>query len=98
MLQWAIWKHLAPKLVMDPERMQRLAEVLATEFHDEGVRMPLEDDPVETAVCLQAELLTVSAEIGPTAMTHKALRERTRIAAQKLYQRGWRRFVPAPAA
>ena len=90
MIQWVIWKHLAPKLVMDGERMQRLAETLAHEFHQEGVRMPLDDDPVETTLTLALELHTAGEELGPVPIPQKTLRvrERQRKVAHKLYDRG----------
>ena len=87
MIQWVIWKHLAPKLVMDGERMQRLAETLTHEFHQEGVRMPLDDDPVETPLTLALELHTAGEELGPVPIPQKTLRvrERQRKVAHKLY-------------
>ncbi len=95
MLQWAIWKHLGPKLVQDTEHMQRLAEALSVEFYEEGMRMPLNDDHQETVIDLQAELKLVSDQIGPVPIPEKHLRERSRKAAEMLYERGWRKFATA---
>jgi hypothetical protein len=98
MIQWAIWKHLAPKIIMDSERMQRLAEDLAHSFYEDGLRMPLDDDDHETPLALTAELLVVSKELGPVPIPEKHLRERAREMGKRLYGRGWRRFVTAAAA
>lgn len=93
MLQWVFWKHLAPKIVIDPERMQRLAEALAQEFYAEGVRMPIADDPEGIAMELQCELRLVNDQIGPVPIPMKTLRERQRKAAKLLVERGWRKIA-----
>jgi hypothetical protein len=93
MLQWIIWKHVGSKVIMDGERMQRLAETLALEFYTEGCRLPNNDDPLEAVIDLQHELKLVGDEIGPVPIPQKALRERQHLAAKKLFERGWRKYA-----
>lgn len=91
MIQWTIWKHLGPRIIIDGERMQQLAEILAHEFYAEGVRMPLDDDETETAIRLTSELLNIASRLMPT-LPERMQRERARKAAQQLFRNGWRKF------
>lgn len=96
-LQWAIWKHLQYKLVLDGAAMQTLAEDLARDFYNEGVRIALDDDPEDTPLNLSADVFRASKEMGPVAMPDKQLRERIRKLGMILYDLGWRRYAPTAA-
>jgi hypothetical protein len=100
MIQWVIWKHLSPMLIMDGHKFQELSEKLAYAFYDEGVRMPLDDDPETTPVELHHELLHISEEIGPPPVfiPREVVRERTRVFAQRLFKKGWRKFADVAVA
>jgi hypothetical protein len=93
MIQWVIWKYIAPKVIMDPERMQRFAEVLALEFYDEGVRMPSNDDPEDAVIEIQADILRVVKHLPPIPVPQVRIRERTRAMAQSLFHSGWRKYA-----
>jgi hypothetical protein len=98
MIQWVLWKHLSQVLIMDGEKMQRLCEQLSYAFYDDGVRMPLDDDPQTTPHELHTEILSISEEMGPPPLPASVVRERTRVFAQKLFKRGWRKFSDVAAA
>ena len=97
MIQWVIWKHLAPILIMDGEKFQRMAEDLAQHFYDEGVRMPLDDDVNTTPLELQSELLRITDEIGPPLLPQSVVRERVLKIADRRYNGGWRKFSDVAA-
>jgi hypothetical protein len=99
MIQWTIWKHLSPRLIMDGDKFQRMAEDLAQAFYDEGVRMPLDDDPETTPLELHRELLHIADAIEPPLVNvpRAVVLERTRKFAQCLVKRGWRKFSDVAA-
>lgn len=101
MLQWVLWKHLAPRLnSLDGERMQRLAEQLAHDMYDEGVRMPIDDED-HASDRLAADIINASREVTdpplpPVAWFPKhVLRERSRKVAARLARDGWRKVATA---
>lgn len=97
MLQWALWKHLAPLLIMDGERFQQMSERLAAALYADGVRMPLDDDVNETPTQLRADLQNIVDTIGPTPLSREVMRDRVCKTARKLYELGWRKFSDVAA-
>jgi hypothetical protein len=92
MIQWAVWKHLGEHLVMDGEKMQRLAEKLAEGFYAEGMRMPMDDDATETPIQLQADIAAALKELPGVPVPQVRQRERAKYVAHSLFNRGWRRY------
>jgi hypothetical protein len=97
MIQWVLWKHLSQTFIMDAPKMQQLVEKLAYAFYDDGVRMPLDDDPETTPLELHHELLHIIEAMPPIPLPRELVRERTRKFAQCLFKRGWRKFSDVAA-
>jgi hypothetical protein len=100
MIQWVIWKHLSQILIMDESKMQQLAEKLAHAFYEDGVRMPLDDDPETTPLELHTELLHIVDVLDPPlppAVGRELVVKRARQIAQCLVKRGWRKFSDVAA-
>jgi hypothetical protein len=100
MIQWVIWKHLSQILIMDESKMQQLAEKLAYAFYEDGVRMPLDDDPETTPLELHTELLHIAEVIEPPlppTVPRELVVKRTRKFAECLVKRGWRKFSDVAA-
>jgi hypothetical protein len=100
MIQWVLWKHLSQAFIMDGPQMQRLVEKLAYGFYDDGVRMPLDDDPETTPLELHTELLQIAEVIEPSlppTVGRELVVKRTRKFAECLVQRGWRKFSDVAA-
>lgn len=87
-LQWAIWKVFGPKVQLDGERMQRLAEALACELYSAGVRLPIEPRLEEVV----AEVLPALAREYPDVPLD-ALRARSHRSMRVLLALGFRKCV-----
>lgn len=94
-LQWALWKVLAPKIIMDSERFQRMAESMAQELFDAGVRFPAPLAPPIVAARLEADIhhmiRTTPEEFARDP--RRRLVERVKMASMFLAGRGWRQIV-----
>ena len=93
-LQWALWRVLGPKIVMDSERFGRLAEALAQELFDSGVRFPPPLAPPIVAARLEADihhLIRITQEWRDDPK--RRVVERTKLVALHLAGRGWRQVV-----
>jgi hypothetical protein len=98
MIQWVLWKHLSQTFIMDAPKMQQLVETLAYAFYDDGVRMPLDDDPETTPIEIQTEVAAITFPCSAFAdVPRERLQERCRIVGRELFKRGWRKFSDVAA-
>lgn len=94
-IQWALWKVLAPKLVMDSERFNRLAQNLAQELYDAGVRFPPPLAPPIVAAKIESDIHHMIRTV-PEEFRHdpkRRLVERVKMTSMHLAARGWRQIA-----
>lgn len=93
-IQWALWKVLAPRIVMDSERFNRLAESLAQELYDSGVRFPPPLAPPIVAARLEEDITHLIRTTQEWRNDPKRrVVERVKLVALHLAGRGWRHIV-----